>query len=301
MAANGAERSKTPEGRRTGAVALLASDIRLEYRVPVDREDGRRLPFGMGVQYSTFEAVKGISLLAREGEFIGLIGRNGSGKSTLLRVLAGAETPTSGVVMAKSRPQLLGVSAALQPNLSGSENIRLGLLAMGLTPEQAAERRERIVRLADIGDSIRRPMRTYSSGMKARLRFAISVAADPEILMIDEALSTGDAAFVQRSRDAMFELMEGAGTGFLVSHSSKTIESMCTRAIWLDSGELVADGAVSEVVSGYRDYTKALAANDKASAIRLLADYRQTADERLQQLLHTEQLRVVGHTDMDDF
>lgn len=274
-----------------GEVTLLASDVELEYRVAVDREDGKRLPFGFGVQHTVFKAVRGISLIAREGEFIGLIGRNGSGKSTLLRLLAGVETPTSGTVLARSRPNLLGVRAALIPNLSGVENIRLGLLAMGLSPDEVKERRARIVELADIGDSIRRPMRTYSAGMKARLRFAISVAADPDILMIDEALATGDAAFIQRSKNAMYDMMERAGTGFLVSHSSRTVEAMCTRAIWLDSGKVVADGTVDVVTKAYRRYALALAKGKRKLAAKILEEERQTLDERFSAMMEVGTMR----------
>ena len=280
-----------------GAVTLLANDLRLNYRVAVDRPDGRRLPFGFGTKYDTFEAIKGISLIAREGEFIGLIGRNGSGKSTLLRLLAGVETADAGTVLARSRPQLLGVRAALVPNLSGLENVRLGLLAMGLTPEEAKARRDRVIELADMGDSIRRPMKTYSVGMKARLRFAISVAGDPDILMIDEALATGDAAFIQRSKEAMYSMMQRAGTGFLVSHSSRTIGAMCTRAIWLDSGEVVEDGPVDEVLPRYRLYARALAKGKVKLAAKVLRESRQTPDERFARVMDLEAFKQPQDTD----
>lgn len=262
-------------------VTVLAADIHMDYRVTIDADKStKRRPLSFGKPRTTFHALKGVSLYACEGEFIGLLGRNGSGKSTFLRVLAGLESPTSGTVMASSKPQLLGVSAALLPNLSGLENIRLGLLAMGMSPEEAEKRRDRIVEFADIGNSIRMPMRTYSSGMGARLRFAISVAADPEILMIDEALSTGDAAFLERSQHAMRSLMKRSGTGFLVSHSAGTIESMCSRAVWMDQGEVVADGEPTEVLRQYQRFAKALAKGRLEGANKIRREEREALQSR---------------------
>ncbi|KAB1640854.1 ABC transporter ATP-binding protein [Gulosibacter chungangensis] len=253
----------------------------MDYRVTLDADKNtKRGKFQIGKARTTFHALRGVSLYAVEGEFIGLLGRNGSGKSTFLRVLAGLETPTSGTVMASAKPQLLGVSAALLPNLSGLENIRLGLLAMGMSPEEAEERRDRIVEFADIGDSIRMPMRTYSSGMGARLRFAISVAADPEIIMIDEALATGDAAFLERSQQAMRGLMGRSGTGFLVSHSAGTIQSMCTRAVWMDQGEVIADGDPAEVLRQYQRFAKALAKGRPEGAAKVRREQREALEAR---------------------
>ncbi|MGO1544815.1 MAG: ABC transporter ATP-binding protein [Gulosibacter sp.] len=261
----------SPTESKYGAVTVLADNVRLRYRTS---EDGKR---GGGFlsrfrQKTSFLALRGISFAAREGEFIGLIGRNGSGKSSLLRVLAGLEPPTKGLVVTSAKPQLLGVSAALMPDLSGEENIQLGLLAMGMSPTEARARRQRIVELADIGDSIRRPMRTYSSGMSARLRFAISVAAEPQILMIDEALSTGDAAFMERSKQAMNGMLEKAGTVFLVSHAAQTVEEMCSRAIWLDSGRVIADGPAVKVARSYRWYAHNLAKGNTETAAKLMRE-----------------------------
>ncbi|MDJ1370935.1 ABC transporter ATP-binding protein [Gulosibacter molinativorax] len=253
----------------------------MDYRVTLDADkNSKRGKLQIGKARTTFHALRGVSLYACEGEFVGLLGRNGSGKSTFLRVLAGLETPTSGTVMATAKPQLLGVSAALLPNLSGLENIRLGLLAMGMSPEEAEARRDRIVEFADIGDSIRMPMRTYSSGMGARLRFAISVAADPEIIMIDEALATGDAAFLERSQLAMRQLMTRSGTGFLVSHSAGTIESMCSRAVWMDQGQVVADGEPSEVLRQYQRFAKALAKGRPEGAAKIRREQREALEAR---------------------
>ncbi len=155
---------------------------------------------------------------------------------------------------------------------------------MGMTPAQARERRMAVIELADIGESIRRPMRTYSSGMGARLRFAISVAAEPQILMIDEALSTGDAAFMERSKQAMNKMLEKTGTVFLVSHAAQTVEEMCTRAIWLDSGRIIADGPAVDVARSYRWYAHNLAQGKTEKAAKLLHDATQSLEERRRKL-----------------
>jgi teichoic acid transport system ATP-binding protein len=259
---------------------VLADDIHMTYDVMADKRarKGRRAIGGR--QKMRFRALRGVSLAAREGEFIGLVGRNGSGKSTLLRVLAGLEPPTKGTVVTSAKPQLLGVSAALMPDLSGEENIRLGLLAMGLSPNDVLNRRNRIADLSGLGDALRMPMRTYSSGMGARLRFAISVAADPDILMIDEALSTGDASFMERSRRAMERMIDTAGTVFLVSHAAQTIEELCTRAIWIDQGEIIADGPAVDIARAYRWYAHNLAQDKVDKAAGLLNDARQSLTDR---------------------
>ncbi len=251
-------------------VTIAAENVRLRYTV--SRSNGSAWWRRGGKKAVTGPVLRGVSMAAREGEMIGLVGLNGSGKSSLLRVLAGLQPATSGTVVASAQPQLLGVSAALVPELSGEENIWLGTLAMGMTPDDAYFAKERIEQLAGIGDAIKQPMKTYSSGMAARLRFAISVAADPEILMIDEALSTGDASFAERAKEAMHGLITRAGTVFLVSHAAKTIEDMCTRAMWLDAGTLIADGPAGEVANMYRYYAHSIAlGKDEAAKNALLS------------------------------
>ncbi|MBB5830249.1 ABC transporter ATP-binding protein [Brachybacterium aquaticum] len=232
-------------------------------------------------QMVSVAAVRGVSFTARSGEFIGIIGRNGSGKSTLLRVLAGLEAPTSGTVLTSAKPMLLGVSAALIPDLTGAQNITLGGLAMGLSPGQVEEMFEPVVELSALGDAIDLPMRTYSSGMAARLKFAISLGADPSILMIDEALSTGDATFAERSKRAMDDMLARAGTVFLVNHAAQTIENMCSRAIWMERGRIVLDGDAVEVARKYRWFAHNLAQGDEEKAASLLHDaMEEGAEER---------------------
>ena len=196
-------------------------------------------------------AVKKLSFVVNHGEAVGIIGRNGSGKSTLLRAIAGLIPPSGGRVWAAGRPSLLGVNAVLLPGITGARNVMIGGLALGLTPRQVRERYDDIVGFSGIGDFVDLPMSAYSSGMGARLRFAISTAAAPDILMIDEALATGDADFQARSRERIAEIREEASTVFLVSHSNAAIRESCERVLWMDQGRLVMDGPTDDVVRAY--------------------------------------------------
>ena len=209
-------------------------------------------------------AVKNVSFVVHNGESVGIIGRNGSGKSTLLRAIAGLIPPSGGRVWSAGRPSLLGVNAVLLSSLTGERNVMIGGLALGLTPAQVRERYDEIVEFSGIGEFIHMPMSAYSSGMGARLRFAISTAAAPDILMIDEALATGDADFQARSRDRIAEIRQDASTVFLVSHSNAAIRETCDRVLWMDQGRLVMDGPTEEVVSAYEATVRKPAAKPAA-------------------------------------
>lgn len=204
-------------------------------------------------------AVKGVSFVAYEGEAVGLIGSNGSGKSTLLRTIAGLLPPSRGAVYTRGQPSLLGVNAALLSDLSGDRNVLLGCLAMGMN---LAEVRRRIPEILDFSGINERgefgslPMRTYSSGMAARLRFAIASAKEHEVLLIDEALATGDAKFRKRSEERVRQMRDAAGTVFLVSHQIGTIRETCERTIWLEGGVIRAIGPTDEVVAAYERFSK---------------------------------------------
>ncbi|MGI8335683.1 ABC transporter ATP-binding protein [Actinomadura scrupuli] len=201
-------------------------------------------------------AVRGVSFTAYRGEAVGLIGGNGSGKSTLLRAVAGLLAPQRGRIYTDGRPSLLGVNAALMNDLSGERNVVLGCLAMGMSPRQIRAEYQGIVEFSGInerGDFISLPMRTYSSGMAARLRFSIAAVKTHDVLLIDEALATGDLRFKKRSEDRIRELREDAGTVILVSHNNKSIRDTCDRTIWLDSGVVRMDGPTDEVLRAYEE------------------------------------------------
>ncbi len=249
-----------PEAQEPAAApTVICDDVHVVYRVMGRRRaksgapPPRRRLRGRNKNLVTrkVHAVRGVSMVAREGDAIGLIGRNGSGKSTLLRAIAGLLPAEEGHVFTAGRPTLLGVNAALMRDLPGEDNILLGGMAMGLTREEAQARRDWIVEFADLGEFISLPMRAYSSGMAARLRFAIAASTSHEILMIDEALATGDAEFRRRSEKRIMELRQEAGTVFLVSHSLGVVRMTCNRAIWLEKGKVVMDGEANEVVDAY--------------------------------------------------
>ncbi|MEX3504913.1 ABC transporter ATP-binding protein [Corynebacterium sp. LK2510] len=216
-----------------------------------------------------------MSFIAEKGEAVGIIGKNGSGKSTLLNMIAGHENPSSGDILVSARPSLLSVSAALQQHLTGMENIRLGLLASGLPPEKVAEIEQSVADWADIGEAVDRPLRTYSSGMGARLKFSIATAVRPEILLVDEALATGDTTFTARAQERMAKFLEGASTVFVVSHAPAAITDTCSRALWLNEGELVVDGPSDFVCAQYSRWSKAIAARDRVTANKVLRRIQQ--------------------------
>ncbi|MFE7232966.1 ABC transporter ATP-binding protein [Streptomyces sp. NPDC002405] len=213
-------------------------------------------------------AVKKVSFVAYKGEAIGLIGTNGSGKSTLLKAVAGLLPVENGRIYTDGQPSLLGVNAALMNDLTGERNVLLGGLAMGMSREEVKERYQDIVDFSGInekGDFISLPMRTYSSGMAARLRFSIAAAKDHDVLLIDEALATGDRSFQRRSEKRIRELRAQAGTVFLVSHSNASIRDTCERVLWLERGELRMDGPTEEVLEAYEAFT---GGSDKKKAKR---------------------------------
>ncbi|MEV7791011.1 ABC transporter ATP-binding protein [Streptomyces sp. NPDC087512] len=205
-------------------------------------------------------AVRNVSFAAYRGEAIGLIGTNGSGKSTLLKAIAGLLPVENGRIFTDGQPSLLGVNAALMNDLTGERNVHLGGLAMGMSRAQIKERYQEIVDFSGIndkGDFITLPMRTYSSGMAARLRFSIAAAKDHDVLLVDEALATGDQTFQKRSEERIRELRRRAGTVFLVSHSNKSIRDTCDRVLWLERGELRLDGPTDEVLREYEKFAGA--------------------------------------------
>jgi len=262
---------------------VVARNISKKYRVRLKGADSR----GIRRRASEVQALQELSFVTFAGESIGVLGRNGSGKSTLMSLLAGNEAASTGEIFVKERPTLLSVGAALKKDLTGLENAKLGLLAQGFSREHASESCRAVAEWAEIGDAIFRPYDTYSSGMKARLKFSIATAGFPQILLVDEALATGDAAFNRKARDRMDEFLDNAGTVFIVSHSASTIRDHCNRAMWLNEGELLADGDVAATSATYRRWTKALSVKDRTKASQAIRHARRTY-ERPQILLDSE-------------
>lgn len=239
--------------------AVVVRDLHVTYRVYEDVRPTLRRFVANGFRpraHVAVEALKGVSFAAMRGESVGIIGRNGSGKSTLMSALAGLLPPTSGSVRAASQPVLLAVGAALQGELSGRRNILLGASALGIPRRDILASMDDIIEFTGLAEAIDRPLKTYSSGMASRLQFGIASAVQPDILLVDEALATGDAEFSRRSERRIQEIVDRAGTVFLVSHSPESIRRMTRRTIWLDAGRIVLDGPTDEVLAAYDAATR---------------------------------------------
>jgi ABC-type polysaccharide/polyol phosphate transport system ATPase subunit len=201
------------------------------------------------------EALKDVSFQVGHGTVLGIVGANGAGKSTLVRTVAGILPPTEGRVEIRGRVStLLALGVGFNRALTGRENVVLGGLAAGLTREHLAAKYEEIVAFAELEDFMDMPMKTYSSGMYGRLGFSVAVNMDPDILLIDEALSVGDARFKRKSFEKMRELCTEDRTIVLVSHSMASIEELCDQAIWLHKGELRMEGEPDEVIDAYTTF-----------------------------------------------
>jgi lipopolysaccharide transport system ATP-binding protein len=221
------------------------------YRHPSDHIK-ELLSFGRRRYHEPFWAVKQVDLSIERGCCLGIIGENGSGKSTLLRMIAGVIRPTSGQVVAGGRVSaLLELGAGFNPQFSGRENIYLYASILGFTDAQTRERIPSIEKFAEIGDFVDRPVKTYSSGMFVRLAFAVAIHMDPDILIVDEALSVGDIFFQQRCIRRIQQLKQQGVTILFVSHDLEAVRSLADRTIWMDHGQVHLEGKTDEVVSKY--------------------------------------------------
>lgn len=219
------------------------------YARPFDRlkQSLTRKPQGKLVQ-----AVKHVTLDIKRGETVGLVGRNGSGKSTLLQMVCGTLGISSGKLETHGRiSALLELGAGFDPELTGHENIYLNASILGLPPHEIDARYDDIVEFSGIGDAIQQPVKTYSSGMYVRLAFAIAVASEPDILVVDEALAVGDEAFQRKCYARIRDIQSAGGTILLVSHSAATIIEMCDRAVLMEQGEMIAVGSPKNIINHY--------------------------------------------------
>ena len=197
-------------------------------------------------------AVQGVSLTLYEGEYFGLIGSNGSGKSTLLSAMTGLLPVDSGRIRVRSRPRLLGVGvAAMRGGVSGRLNLVIGGLAVGLSYKEINERLDDLIEFVGIGDAIDRPLKSYSSGMRARLNFTVATLTQPDILLVDEALAVGDAAFIARSKRRIDEILAEAGSVIMVSHNVENLIDQCDRIAWMKDGVIHAIGDPALVGEAY--------------------------------------------------
>lgn len=224
------------------------------YDKPIDRLKQLLWP-GKRTWGREFKALEGVSFTLKRGDVLGLIGKNGAGKSTLLQMICGTLTPSAGHVQISGRvAALLELGAGFNPDFTGRENIYLNGAVLGLSQQELDERYDEIVNFAGIGNFIHQPVKTYSSGMYVRLAFSIATSVDPDILVVDEALSVGDGEFARKSFDRIMELKARGTTILFCSHSLFQVESICTSAIWLHDGQVAASGAPADVVSAYQEF-----------------------------------------------
>ncbi len=236
-----------------GKPVVVVDDVHVIYKVFGTGKKARGVKDSQAKKTRMREvhAVKGVSFVVYEGETVGIVGSNGSGKSSLMRAIAGLFPATKGAVYTFAKPTMLGVGAALLPNLSGEKNIMLGGLALGFDKKEIAAASQSIINFSGLKDFIDLPMRTYSQGMSARLRFSIAAAKKHDILIIDEALAVGDRQFRMKAEAKIREMRQEAGTVFLVSHNMKSIQDTCNRVIWLEKGELLMDGDPVQVCEAF--------------------------------------------------
>lgn len=229
---------------------------------PIDRLKEALHPFHK--RYSTdFYALRDISLVVHAGETIGIIGKNGAGKSTLLKLITGVLTPTSGnIVVSGKVASLLELGAGFNPEMTGIENIYLNGALMGRTKEEMENCIDEIIAFADIGRFINQPVKTYSSGMFARLAFAVNAFVEPDILIVDEALAVGDSFFQIKCMKKMRALMDGGTAVLFVSHDINAVRRFCTRAIWMEQGEIRMIGETNKVADAYDESTQQRTSDD---------------------------------------
>jgi ABC-type polysaccharide/polyol phosphate transport system ATPase subunit len=251
--------------------AVKAVDLGVRYNLRFNRKTTVRASvanFVLRRPPQRFWALRHVSLELGHGESLGVIGPNGAGKSTLLQVLAGIMRPSEGIVDVRGQVSgLLGLGAGFDPELSGVENILLGGAFLGLDDGLVHELTPAIVEFADLGDFIEAPLKTYSAGMRARLGFAIATAVDPDILLLDEVLATGDANFRAKSKDRVIELVKAAKGVVLVTHDMEWVRDYCNRAVLLEHGRVILEGAPDEVVKLHLDRTEAEAEARRTAAL----------------------------------
>jgi teichoic acid transport system ATP-binding protein len=258
--------SSLPESNE---LTVAVRGLKLNYKTNINKKPSFKealLHFGRGEKTAiTVEALKGVSFDVYRGTVLGVIGANGAGKSTLMKAIAGILPPTQGEIELRGKVSaMLSLGVGFNPNLSGRENVLLGGLAAGMDRQEIEDNFTQIVDFAELHDHIEMPMRTYSAGMYSRLGFAVATTINPEILLIDEALSTGDASFKEKSSQRIDDLAKQAKTLIVVSHGLGTIQELCTDVVWLDHGNLVKKGKPDEIVAAY---TKFLKVGDIASVM----------------------------------
>ena len=244
---------------KTNEVAVSVRGLGLTYTTAIDRRPtlkARVKSLGRGgKQTRIIRALDEVNLDVEYGQVLGIIGTNGAGKSSLMRVIAGILPPTQGrIEVYGSVSTLLALGVGFNPSMSGRDNVYLGGLAAGMSRDEIDSHFEEIAEFSELGEAIDAPMRTYSSGMYARLAFSVAATVRPDILIVDEALSTGDAKFKEKSLNRIKELRSDDRALILVSHAMATLEDVCNDVAWLHKGKLVQRGEPKSVINAYREF-----------------------------------------------
>ena len=243
-------------------IAVSVRDLGLTYTTSIEKKPtlkARLKSLGRGKKYTRIvPALTDVNIDVHYGAVLGIIGSNGAGKSTLMRVISGIIPPSQGrVEVYGSVSTLLALGVGFNPSMTGRDNVYLGGLAAGMSREEIDNHFDAIADFSELGEAIDAPMRTYSSGMFARLAFSVAAVVEPDILIIDEALSTGDAKFKEKSLNRIKELRSADRALILVSHALATIEDICNEVIWLNKGKLMMRGNPTEVITAYREFVNA--------------------------------------------
>ena len=234
--------------------AVSLSGIGKKYRIHQNRSLKLMDVLGLGKGSRDFWALENINLDVEAGSTLGILGRNGAGKSTLLRIISGVSLPSTGKVEVNGRlAAIFSTGAGFNPEFTGRENVMLNGLILGIEHDELVERFDEIADFAEIGEFMDQPLKTYSSGMRSRLGFAVAVNVEPDILLLDEALSAGDAAFKKKALQRMYDLRDSGTTVLFVSHSLGMVKKFCTDAMLLHKGRIVTSGDPDEVVTEYRE------------------------------------------------
>lgn len=236
-------------------VAITVDNLHINYR-GLKKTSIRASWKNFGDKVEVFKALRGVSFEVEEGKILGIIGQNGAGKSTMLRAIAGIFSPDKGSIDLHGHSvSLLSIGVGFNKKLTGKENIYLSGMLLGFTEDEIAKKENEIIKFADIGDFINKPVKTYSSGMYSKLAFAITAILETDIMLIDEVLSVGDAKFKEKSYNKMKELIsDDKRTVLIVSHSLSTIEQLCDEVLWLEHGEIKMIGKASNVISKYKEF-----------------------------------------------
>ena len=293
MSSNSLHSSPHTPALEEGNTAIRVADMSKCYHMYAQPGDRLKQAFAslasqlFGLQttpyFREFWSLKDVSFEVKKGETLGIIGRNGAGKSTLLQILCGTLTPTSGTVQTYGRvAALLELGAGFNPEFTGRENIVMNASVLGLTDLEIKDRIEDIIAFADIGPFIDQPVKTYSSGMYVRLAFSIATSVDPDILVIDEALSVGDGSFARKSFDRIIALRDAGKTILFCSHSLYQVEAICDRVVWLDGGQVQVMGEPAKAIVAYNAMLSKLSSPVSALSFTAQATHAHDTEQAVQ-------------------